>query len=365
MSDDISTDVVAPSSSAPDTTAPPEPSPAPDSNAPSSGATDDKSPSSGDSRQSDRDGLLAVVQKVVDVKPETPALPSDDVEPGDDGPAPQDQVAATGGAQPPPDVTTELPDPTEADMKKWRPETRRRFEQVLAQRNEARQQFASVQPELEEFRQLRGHFQEAQLAPDDINQLLYVGSELRRGNYQAFLNGVMPFVLAAQEAIGVRVASDLQTQVDQGLIDEATARDLTRTRHRAAQAEARLQETNQVMAATRQQQHTDGIRASVDVWEARVRQVDPDYPIMSDAVRRYAQGLVQERGQPRSQQEAVALVQTAYDEVKAQQARWRPPPQATRPSPSSIHVATGTAQRQPRNIDDVVRMTIADMRRAS
>lgn len=365
MSDDISTvDVEAPSSGAPDTTAPPEPSSAPDSTAPSSSATDDKTPSSGDSRQSDRDGLLAVVQKVVDVKPETSALPSDDAEPEPTG-TPQDQAATAGRDQPPPDAT-ELPDPTEADLKKLRPETRRRIERLLAQRNEARQQFESVQPELEEHRQLRGYLDQHQLAPDDVNTLLGVGAALRRGDYAGFLNGVTPYVLAAQEAIGLRVSQDLQAQVDQGLIDEATARELTRTRHRAAQAEARLQDANQVAAVTQQQQHVGQIRGAVDAWEAHIQRQDPDYArILSDAVRRYAQGLLQERGLPRTPQEAVAVVQTAYDEVKASFARVQNAPRPTRPSPSSIHVATGTTQAEPRTPKEAVLMALANMRRAS
>src|SRR5262245_20591467 len=151
MSDDISTsDVSAPSSDATETQAPPPP--APDSTpAPSSSASDDKSPSSGDSRQSDHDGLLAVVQRVVDVKPETD-LPSDDAESGDPALS-TDQAAAPGTEGTPPEAPTEIPDPSEAELKKLRPETRRRFERLLAQRNEARQQVQEWGPEIQQHRQ--------------------------------------------------------------------------------------------------------------------------------------------------------------------------------------------------------------------
>jgi hypothetical protein len=278
---------------------------------------------------------------------------------------PQDQAAATGEGTPSPDQTAEKlpePDPSEAELKKLRPETRRRFERLLAQRNEARQAWETVQPELDQHRQMQGFLQQAQLAPDDVNALLGVGAALRRGDYRAFLEGVTPYVLAAQEAIGIRYSPDLQQQVDEGLIDENTAREMTQTRHRAAQAEARLNEVNQRQHVAQQQQGVDAIRSTVDNWEAAIRQRDPDYALMSDAVRRYAQGLIQEHGLPRTPQDAVALTQAAYDEVKTMLGRTRPAPRPTRATPPGIHVATGTSAAAPRNMKEAVLQALQNAR---
>jgi hypothetical protein len=303
----------------------------------------------------------------VEPRPEKPAIPSDDADADTPDPTSQDQAAATGEGEPPPDAKPpEFADPTEADLKKLRPETRRRFEQLLSQRNELRQQWEAVVPELEQHRQLQGYLQQNQLAPEDVNQLLGVGAALRRGDYQGFLDGVTPYVLAAQEVLGLRISPDLAQQVNEGLIDDATARELTKMRHRAAQAEARLQDANQVATQTQQTQQVDQIRAAVDTWEAGIQRQDPDYVQMSGAVRRFAQGLLQERGIPRTPQEAVALSQAAYDEVRAMLRRAQPAPRPTRPSPSSIHVATGTSNgADPRNMKEAVVMALANMRRAS
>jgi hypothetical protein len=312
--------------------------------------------------------LLAAVQKVVETRPETRALPSDDAETTGRDQTSQDQAATGSGDQSSPDTQTkppELADPSEADLKKLRPETRRRFEQLLAQRNEARQALQSYEPELAQHRQLQGYLQEHQLAPDDVNILLGVGASLRRGDYQSFLQGVTPYVMAAQEALGLRISTDLQSQVDDGLIDENAARELTRTRHRAAQAEARLQDFNQVATTQQQAQQIEGIRSAVDTWEQGIQRRDPDYAQMSGAVRRYAQGLLQERGTPRTAQEAVALTQAAYDEVRATFGARQPAPRPTRSTPSSIHVATGTPNAEPRNLKEAVVMALSNMRRAS
>jgi hypothetical protein len=195
--------------------------------------------------------------------------------------------------------------------------------------------------------------------------LLGVGASLRRGDYQGFLNGVIPYVMAAQEALGLRIAPDIQKQVDEGVIDENAARELTRTRHRAAQAEAKLQDVNRAATTSQQVQHVERIRSTVDTWEQDIRRRDPDYAQIEGAVRRYAQGLLQERGSPRNDQEAVALVQAAYDEVRSMFAQTRPAPRPTRPAPSSIHVATGTQSADPRNLKEAVVMALSNMRRAS
>jgi hypothetical protein len=73
-----------------------------------------------------------------------------------------------------------------------------------------------VEPELAQHRQLTGYLREHQLAPDDVNMLLGVGASLRRGDFQGFLNGVMPYVQAAQEALGLRLPPDLPSTVEDG-----------------------------------------------------------------------------------------------------------------------------------------------------
>lgn len=370
----------APPSSAPDTavstsqdTAAPTPTTPPSPSPSASETPDSKSPSSSDSRQSDREGLLAAVRAVVPPSTDPPAIPSDQDpdQAGDQAEAQApDQAAASGDQTPPaPDDPLDLnaPDPTEAELKKLRPETRRRFERLLAQRNQARTQYEQAQPELAQHRQLQGYLDQHQLVPDDVNALLVVGASLRAGNYQEFLNGVAPYVIAAQEALGLRIAQDLQTQVDDGTISEEAAREMTRTRHRAAQAEGRLKEQNTQHQVETNQRSVAVIRQAVEQWETNIRRRDPDYALKANAVRRYSQALLQERGIPQTSEQAVALTQAAYDEATQELLRLRPRPQATRNAPSGVHVATNgaTPPPEPRTMKDAALAALAAMRRAS
>lgn len=371
-----STSTAAPSSSADTTSAPSPAAPAPDAPLPSSG-TDSPSPPSGDSRRSDREELLSAVLAVVPTKPETPAIPTEGdpsvADQGDKAKAGPDQVAAkdTGqGQTPTPDTASQdkdtEADPSEAELRKLRPETRRRFERLLGQRNEARQAFDAVQPELTAHRQLQGYLTQNQLAADDVNRLLGVGSALRRGDFQAFLEGVTPYVMVAQEALGIRIAPDLKRQVDDGTISEDAARELTRTRHQARRAESELTATRQQQTVDTQARNVGAIRDAVDKWEADLRTRDPDYARKSVAVRRFSQALMQERGLPVDPAAAVALVKAAYDEATRELLRAQPAPQATRRAPSGIQTTTtGSVVREPATMKDAALQALAGMRRAS
>ena len=385
---DSTPSTAAPSSSATDTTGAPAPAAPADSSSPppSSGTDATPSPSSGDSRQSDREGLLAAVRTVVEKTPK-PASEGDTPEgdaardtatgdkaaapgtPGTDDKAPSTDAASTDDKTDDKADDLNAPDPTEGELRKLRPETRRRFERLLAQRNEARTALASAQPELDQHRQLQGYLTQHQLAPEDVNVLLGVGAALRRQDYQAFLDGVTPYVMAAQEALGLRVARDLQQQVNDGLLSDEAARELTRARHRAAQAEQRLQDATRSHAQDTNTRVVSGIKSAVDQWEANIRTRDPDFAHKADTVRRFSQALLQERGTPQTAEQAVALVQTAYDEANKMMQRMRPAPQATRPGPSSVHVATGGApspnNRQPNSLREAVLLGIERSRRAS
>jgi hypothetical protein len=356
----------AASSSAPETAS----SQTPTDTQPSSGTQTDQTASPSDATPlSEREGLLAAVRAVVNTQ-ETPASDTEDAatQTGQDRDANPDTAGTTGadpGTQTPDIQATPAPDPTEAELRKLRPETRRRFEQLLAQRDEARTSLTALTPEIEQHRQLQGYLRENQLAPEDVNVLLGVGAALRRGDYQGFLNGVMPYVMAAEEAVGRRFAPDLQQQVNDGLITEDTAREVTQARFRANQAEGRLHEATTTRAQEDQGRALAEVRTAVETWEANVRARDPDYALKAAAVRRFAQGLMQERGAPRDPSEAVKLVSDAYREATETFVRARPPPRPTRTAPSGINGASHAAVPEPVSMKEAAIMALRNMRRAS
>jgi hypothetical protein len=259
-------------------------------------------------------------------------------------------------------VGDDLPDPTEAELAKLRPETRKRFERLLGQRNQARRDLQALEPEIQEHRQLKGYLSANQLVPEEVNTLLGIGAALRRGDFQAFLNGVTPYVITAQEALGLRIPKDLQGQVDQGLISVEAAAEMSRLRFRAGQAEHRVTEQTQQFVQQTQAQTLAQVQTAVNSWEANMRTRDPDYQTKAVAVRRFAQALMQERGPPRDVPEAVSLIQAAYDEASKELARIRPAPKPTRAVPSGSQGSTVSASRAPTTMKEAALQALAGMR---
>ncbi len=101
----------------------------------------------------------------------------------------------------------------------------------------------------------------------------------------------------------------------------------------ATPEEAQAASTKPPPEPQQQGQNVTEIRSAVDSWEASIRTRDPDYGLLSGAVRRYVQALILERGTPRTAEQAVALVQAAYDEVKREWGSAKPVAAPAVPAP--------------------------------
>ena len=330
----------------------------PGSNAQQDATTDGSSPSDQAKTTpvvSDRDQLLAVVRDAV--KPKTQETPGETVQ--------------TPNAETKTEVVDpNAPDPldkdlSEPEMELLKPQVRGRMRKLIQQRGEARIALEAAQPELAAHRQLQGYLTQHQLAPDDVNMLLGIGSALRKGDFQAFLSGVQPYVDLALQALGHTVAPDLLGRVEDGSMSEDAAKELTRTRMVSAR--------HQVEAETQTQRHVERdsaqlqgqLHGAITTWEAGLKTRDPDYALKEAQIRRTSQALIAEHGRPRTPADAVALAQRAYEEVTSAFGRARPAAQATRPAPSGVSLATTSASPQPTSMLDAVRLGLERSRRSA
>jgi hypothetical protein len=325
-----------------DTSAPADAS-TPSSGTETSGETTDAAPASAETKP-EPESLLDAVKDVL--KPKEPEAPE-----AADASATTDPAKLPDG-QTDPDADKDW---TDAELRQVKPHTRKYIGRLLQQRQRLRDDLAAAQPELDQHRQLRGYLDQHKLAPEDVNLLLSVGAALRRGDYKGFLDGIEPYRDVARQSLGLDVAPDLRSRVDDGSMTEEMARELTRTRLDAARARAEAESTGQQVQARDTSALQTQLRTAVDSWEATIRARDPDYALKEPLVRRTTQGLLAELGAPRSQQDAVALAQRAYDEVTAQLARARPAPQPTRPRPAAVSTPSLGANPEPRSMLDAVR----------
>jgi hypothetical protein len=285
--------------------------------------------------------LLAAIQDVVKVEDEPAALPVDNSEA--EPPAP---VEGVDGKQP----DAAVQDPSEAELATYSKGAKGRIEQLVKARNETRQQLEVVQPLVEQAQQFNAYLATNDLGADDVNLLMGVGAALRRGDFKTFLDGVRPYIEMAEQATGLRLPADLQSQVNDGYASEEVARELAQARFAAAHAQGELVHRGQRDQAQADEARRTDVRSATQSWEDGIRSRDPDYSVKQDAVRRYAQAIIAERGLPRTAQEAVQFANQAYEEVNKTFSAVRPAPKPTRLAPGSVHVPTSGTVAEPKTL---------------
>jgi len=154
---------------------------------------------------------------------------------------------------------------------------------------------------------------------------------------------------------GDELPEDIRAKVDDGFIDNESAKELARYK-----AQQEFNETRQKEQMERQQQHQQEvsqkqIHDAVLNWETTEKARDPDWSKKYEMVMERAAVLIQ-NGNPGSPQEAVALAQKALSDVNA---RLRPLSGRSigiRNPTSSM--SSANARPVPRSLEDAIRMAI-------
>lgn len=304
--------------------------------APANEPSGDTPASPPDAPVDNRTALLAIVKKVVEAGPKNPSQ-------GEGTPAAL-EVKVDDPNQAPTPEALEV-DPTEDEVKALPARTKARIEKLLTQRNSARTETEALKPDAAKWHQMDGFLRKNDLAAEDVNLLLGAGAALRRGDFKAFRDGVMPYVELCNQALGLSLSPELQEKVDNGEIDAEAARELSTTRFANSRLQGQAQANTNAAAAAAQAEATAGIQRSVSdavtSWEQQVQARDPDYALKASTVLRVSQALMAEHGRPTTAEDAVKMAQRAYDEANVTVAALRPAPVATHQQPSGARNPSG------------------------
>jgi hypothetical protein len=347
----------APAPAAPETAAPPvaeqQTAVTPQSTGETSAPPPSAKPEEGESRES----LLKAVQQAV---PELRTSQQEEGEADGVSPAPAPKFDATGQQQPP-KAEEDLPDEVTAEeLARYHPSAKRRVDKLIDQRRELRAEvdrLRPLEPNAKAAESVQKYLRENDIGRDDFLLTLELAAAMRRGDFQAFYQGIRPYMDLAEQYLGIQLPQDLQQQVRQGQMTPQAAALYSRERMDRALAQSQQQRTaqryDQHAQATAQTQLATAVRDTVNTWEQQIIQSDPDYGAKKAAVQDTMWAVVRERGAPQSPDHAVEIAKEAYRRVNERFRSWTPPKRPTSRTPSSTGRTNGAAP-EPKNLKEAV-----------
>ena len=251
-----------------------------EADAASSLQTEDEKAKSSPAEGEDKETLLEAVLRAVgkDLK----ETEEDDVLAGTSPPSEkreQSEPEAKAEGDKGPDLSQ---DPDEKELASYKEGTRKRIEKLIGERNAARAD-ADVTHTLRDF------LVRNDIAREDFQLTLDLAAAMRRGDFNAFLTGVAPYVQLATHALGITLPDDLASQVQAGRLAPDMAAQMSRDRYARALAEQEaIRSTSQLTQNQQQGERVhlqSAVQQTVDQWEAGVKRQDPDYARKEPLVR--------------------------------------------------------------------------------
>jgi len=146
------------------------------------------------------------------------------------------------------------------------------------------------------------------------------------------------WIEAAKRAVGLSLPPDLAKRVEDGLLDEASAKELAEARGKAEVSERREARTVESV----QLQAKNAIVTAVNSYEKTLLETDPDYIRKAPLVRDRLAVLAATKGQPSTVEGAKAMAEQAYADVNKQLKAMLPARSSTAKQPASRRVINAT-----------------------
>lgn len=259
------------------------------------------------------------------------------------------------------DAEDESGDPTEDELKAWKPKTRKRFENLQARYRDEKQRADTAEAEAGNYRKFTEYLDANGIAEDEANKLFHIGALMKNDPFAA-LQAITPYYHQLMEITGQILPPDLQAQVKAGYLTQAHAVEISqgRAKGRIAPTVAQEQHQRQTQRDNRQQgQNVATMQSAIGTWEQKWSKSDPDYASKKDRVLDRLELMLaraaREKKLPQTVEQAVALAEKARKDVEADLRQNKP-----RKPVSTVDGGSANSSHQPEAKDtrDVIRRTL-------
>lgn len=222
-----------------------------------------------------------------------------------------------------------------------------RFKKLVSQRNELRSEVDRLKPLADDYQQVQSFMDQNNLAPNEVAQAMQILSLLKTDPLKA-REALKPTLDLFASLSGDVLPDDLRAKIDDGYLDESTAKEVAALR---AQNNVRAQQAQEFtrQQQVRQQEQSSQLQGqqlydAVSSWERNVSSRDPDYVKLQPLVMKATQAALAQ-GRPSSPEQAIQLVESAYREVQNSVKALMPKRTAQRTVTSANSVSTSASPK--------------------
>jgi hypothetical protein len=256
----------------------------------------------------------------------------------------------------PKDAAAEAQEPlgeiTDEELKRYKPNTRRRIEQLLGDRTTRDEQIKTLEPRAKQFDEFQSFVKQQGISQEGLSWALEVVPLAARDPEAAWAK-VLPLVQHLAKVTGRVLPEELQERVRQGYLTEGDAQRIATSeaqrvhaeRQRTAEVE-RLRQEQQQAEEDRQQRETaakvKSVSDAADTWESMRRRSDPDFAVKQPRIAELVELEVRRNGFPEGATAAHKMFEDIHERVSAEFRKLAPPP---KPVKAVTAVSTrGTAE---------------------
>ncbi len=259
------------------------------------------------------------------------------------------------------DKEDEPDDPTEDELKLWKPKTRKRFENLQAKYRDVNERLEKAEVEAGNYRKFVDYLETNGLNQDEANNLFHIGALMKNDPFAA-LQAITPFYEQLLHVTGQVLPPDLKAQVDAGYLTQAHAVEISqgRAKSRVAPVITQEQHQRQQERENRQQgQNAAAMQRAVASWEQNWSRSDPDYASKKDRVLDRLELMLaratREKKLPQTVEQAVAMAEKARRDVEADFRQYKPKKPVSMVEGGS---ANSSYQSEAKDTRDVIRRTL-------
>lgn len=245
-----------------------------------------------------------------------------------------------------------------------------RFKQVLNERKEALARVADLEPDAQSYREVVSFMDANRLTHEEVQNGFAIMAALKMDPPKA-LEMLRPYVESLEAFVGNRLPEDLQQRVDEGMLDDESARELARLRSERSHERETAKERQERQATERAERASADRAAVADSFIASQRASDPDFALKAPLLKGQIQAAIQDRlaqrlpiETPEHVQEVMAAAyRTVTESLKRAAPRDKRTGGLTRGVPSAASTSTAAAPL-PTDPVALTRHVLAKMRAA-